>query len=71
VGLTSEYELVLRWTCARCGREVKRVKPLADCCRECPEDKKLRARALSQAAGGTRAADENFLKSIGVRLTDW
>ena len=36
VGLTVDRQLVIYWRCSHCRRQVYRVKPLADCWRECP-----------------------------------
>ena len=58
IGLTSEYELVVHWTCADCGQTVYAVKTLADCCRECPESEGEPA--------NSPAADAAFLRSLGI-----
>ena len=36
VGLTVDRQLVIYWRCSQCRRQVYRVKPLAECWRECP-----------------------------------
>ena len=36
VGLTVDRQLVIYWRCSGCRRQVYRVKPLAECWRECP-----------------------------------
>lgn len=36
VGLTVDRQLVIYWRCSHCRRQVYRVKPLAECLRECP-----------------------------------
>lgn len=36
VGLTVDRQLVIYWRCSHCRRQVYRVKPLAECWRECP-----------------------------------
>jgi len=44
VGLTADRQLVIYWRCSYCRRQVYRIKPLAECWRECPG-------ALPPAAG--------------------
>src|SRR5579872_858147 len=36
VGLTVDRQLVIYWRCSHCRRQVYRIKPLAECWRECP-----------------------------------
>src|SRR5579872_2666647 len=36
VGLTVDRQLVIYWRCSNCRRQVYRIKPLAECWRECP-----------------------------------
>jgi hypothetical protein len=56
VGFTSEYELVIHWTCADCGKLAYLVKSLADCCKQCPE-----------AEENSAVEDARFLESLGIR----
>ncbi len=58
LGLTSEYELVIHWQCAKCGQLIYAVKSLADCCRECPESP---VDSLAAAVD-----DAEFLRSLGI-----
>ncbi|HYW41850.1 MAG TPA: hypothetical protein VE959_03265 [Bryobacteraceae bacterium] len=60
VGFTAEYELVIHWKCLVCGKRVYVVKPLADCCRECPEDE--------GAPPDPKADDAVFLHQMGIRF---
>ncbi len=58
MGLTSEYELVVHWDCAECGRSIYAVKTLVDCCRECPE--------APEEIHDTAAEDAEFLHRLGI-----
>jgi hypothetical protein len=55
VGFTSEYELVVHWTCSACGKLAYFVKTLSDCCKEVPEE------------ADTSESDAFFLLSLGIR----
>lgn len=59
VGFTSEYELVIHWTCANCRKEAYLVKPLADCCKQCPDAEELEF--------DPRIEDARFLQSLGIQ----
>jgi len=59
VGVTDERELVIHWWCEDCQKVVYASKSLADCWRECPRQEEE-----------TGNFDEQFLESIGVRLTE-
>jgi hypothetical protein len=65
VGFTSEYELVVHWSCAGCGKLVYVVKALADCVRECPETEDA-----VEIAARTPCDDAGFLRSLGIRFPD-
>ena len=60
VGFTSEYELVIHWTCTACRRQAYLVKTLADCCKQCPEQE-------DTSTVDPRAEDARFLQSLGIR----
>ena len=64
VGFTSEYEMVIHWTCTACRREAYLVKSLADCCKQCPDQEEAASRAVPFDA---RAEDAKFLQSLGIR----
>ncbi len=67
VGFTSEYELVIHWICAACGKVVYTVKSLADCCRECPESESDEAAIVVPARRANNdAEDARFLRSLGI-----
>jgi hypothetical protein len=66
VGLTSEYELVIHWTCSECGQLVYAVKSLADCCRECPEAEPSEEVPEMPTRFGSHASDTEFLRSMGI-----
>ena len=71
VGFTSEYELVVHWRCIACGKLVYVVKPLADCCRECPdEDSHLEAEETSHTPDRRDVEDARFLAMMGIRLPE-
>jgi hypothetical protein len=76
VGFTAEYELVVHWRCPACGKLVYAIKPLADCCRDCPEsDHDLEVALLSASSGpgvsgATGVSDAAFLQSMGIRLLE-
>ncbi|HEY2012726.1 MAG TPA: hypothetical protein VGH38_04455, partial [Bryobacteraceae bacterium] len=55
IGFTSEYELVVHWECAACGKLAYMVKPLADCCKECPDPE------------NSPLDDARFLQSLGIK----
>ena len=57
VGFTSEFELVVHWTCRACGKSAYLVKSLADCCKACPDP---------EVAEETD--DARFLQSMGIRM---
>ena len=68
VGLTAEHELVVRWRCAGCKRQMYVVKSLADCWREClPEGY---GQQVPEAEERTTAADIQFLHSLGVQFPE-
>ena len=67
VGFTSEYELVIHWTCAKCRKQAYLVKPLADCCKQCPDPDDPDAVSLPNLACDPRAEDARFLQSLGIR----
>jgi hypothetical protein len=52
VGLTVDRQLVIHWRCSHCRRQVYRIKPLAECWRECPAP----ARPAEAAPGGVIAS---------------
>ena len=60
VGVTDERELVIHWWCEECQKVVYASKSLSDCWRDCP-------RPPPPAPAGF---DEQFLESIGVKLTE-
>jgi hypothetical protein len=62
VGVTDERELVIHWWCEECQKVVYASKSLSDCWRDCP----VPPRPVAEPAG----YDEQFLESIGVKLTD-
>jgi hypothetical protein len=64
VGFTSEYELVVHWTCEACDKTMYAVKSLADCCRECPDDQYC---AQVREGGPLTQGDDDFLRSLGIR----
>ena len=70
VGLTSEYELVVNWTCARCKQTVYALKSLTDCCRECPDAGDLAEAALVNGTRAAHAEDARFLSRLGIRFPD-
>jgi len=67
VGFTSEYDLVIHWTCIACGRHAYLVKSLADCCKQCPDRDDPSAVSLPNVGFDTRAEDARFLQSLGIR----
>ncbi len=70
VGLTSEYELVLHWTCEACHRTVYATKTLADCCRECPESEGSAGAAVARTTAAPDLDDATFLRALGIRLPE-
>ena len=64
VGFTSEYELVVHWTCAACRKQSYLVKSLADCCKQCPEQEDD---SMVAVGFDSRAEDARFLLSLGIR----
>ena len=60
LGFTSEYELVVHWTCTQCRKQAFLVKSLSDCCKQCPEQEET-------SVFDARAEDERFLLSLGIR----
>jgi hypothetical protein len=69
IGLTSEYELVVHWTCANCKQIVYALKTLTDCCRECPDAEELEE-AVVNGRRATEAEDARFLQNLGIRFPD-
>jgi len=70
VGLTPEYELVIRWRCEVCDKPGLHVKTLADCCRECPESEEACVTAAAYQSPSAQVADMRFLQSLGIRFAD-
>ena len=68
VGFTSEYELVVHWRCIACGKLVYVVKPLADCCRECPDDESSLEVPAMNRGSRQESEDARFLATMGIRL---
>jgi hypothetical protein len=64
VGLTTQHELVVRWTCSGCNQDTFVVKSLSDCWRECTEDEEEEPRFDEAAAF---VSDEVFLRSMRVK----
>jgi hypothetical protein len=69
VGFSSLHDLVIRWRCPRCRKNLSVIIPLSDCWRECP--------GVSPHAPKSNATltvdspdDQQFLRSIGVRYAD-
>ncbi len=67
VGFTSEYELVVHWRCVKCRKQAYLVKPLADCCKQCPDQDDPLAVPLPKLSFDPRAEDARFLQSLGIR----
>jgi hypothetical protein len=68
VGLTSEYELVIHWTCGNCGTTVYATKSLVDCCREVPETEDFAEMAVINGLRASAAEDDRFLRSMGISM---
>jgi hypothetical protein len=71
VGLTESHQLLVKWQCGGCGKDVFLIKPLSDCWRECPTpDDIVAAELLQEAIHNTardgKAFDRTFLKSMGI-----
>ena len=67
VGLSTDHQLVIRWKCKFCKRDVHAVKPLADCWRDCP---KSSAEPTRSEATTATTDDQTFLRSIGISPSD-
>jgi|HubBroStandDraft_1064217.scaffolds.fasta_scaffold178994_1 hypothetical protein len=67
VGLSTDHQLVIRWKCKFCKRDVHAVKPLADCWRDCP---KSSAEPTRSEATTATTDDQTFLRSIGIIPSD-
>ena len=66
VGLTEDYQLLIRWWCAGCKKMVDALKPLSVCWKDCPS-------TTSTAIEGEfdRASeDAQFLHSLGVKFLE-
>lgn len=70
VGLTSEYELVVHWTCEACNQTVYSIKSLTDCCREVPETEDFAELAAVNGRPASEAEDADFLHTLGVRFPE-
>jgi hypothetical protein len=70
IRLTSQRQLLVRFWCGACKRDIYRVKALSDCWRECPKSED----ELTVAELGTddimREPDTQFLRSMGVSFPD-
>jgi hypothetical protein len=67
VGLSAEHELVIRWSCTGCKRQIYVVKSLSDCWHDCPTE------SDEQEASETNSvstSDLQFLHSLGVKFPE-
>ena len=67
VGLSTDHQLVIRWKCKFCKRDIHAVKPLADCWRDSP---KSSAESTRSGAITATTDDQTFLRSMGVTPSD-
>jgi len=63
--VTADHQLLIHWRCTRCRRRVYFLKPLADCWRDCPTE-----RRAEYDSSETTPQDRRFLKSLGVKDPD-
>jgi hypothetical protein len=73
VGLTSNHQQYVGWTCAACHQKIGILTPLADCWRRCPEEDTTGqdAGAISEdrpSAFEIETQDALFLHEMGVRI---
>jgi len=75
VGFTAQYELVIHWWCMACGKLAYVVKPLADCCRECPDPEESSHTPVLATCNGapesrrdSQSEDARFLRSLGIAV---
>ena len=61
VGLTADHQLVIRWWCPPCKRNVYLVKSLSDCWRDCPKP---------EDSPEASEPDRRFLHELGVRFPE-
>jgi hypothetical protein len=63
VGLTADHQLVVHWRCPRCNREMHVSKSLAECWRDCPEEKDTgRTDSQSISDKGSAVFDDAYLE---------
>ena len=66
IGLSAGHELVIRWSCTGCKRQIFVVKSLSDCWQDCPTE--------SDEPEGSEASvttsDRQFLHSLGVKFPE-
>lgn len=67
VGFSSDHQLVIHWWCPGCEKVMYVTKPLTECWDECPDDALSLDTALQDWQNTDATADEEFLRSVGIK----
>jgi hypothetical protein len=70
VGLTTAHQLVIRWWCMACKRDIFVVKSLSDYWGDCPEEEESGDAQPPLRPEDAAVSDVQFLRMLGIRCPE-